>query len=71
MKETPGGIVVNEVLNMKGKFTKEQIVQRIVPKIEKYFGNKKVEMDKYIDKKLDSLCEYGLLGRTAIYYFEV
>ena len=29
MKETPGGIVVNEVLNMKGKFTKEQIVQRV------------------------------------------
>ena len=60
MKETPGGIVVNEVLEMKGKFTKEQIVQRVFPKIE-----------KYISRKIDALCEYGLLGKTSVYYFSL
>ena len=69
MKETPGGIVTLEILNIQGKFKKEEIVKKVVPKIEKYFGNNKEIMEKYIEKKLDSLCQYGLLGRTAIYYF--
>lgn len=71
MKETPGGIVVNEVLEMKGKFTKEQIVQRVFPKIEKYFRNKKEDIEKYISRKIDALCEYGLLGKTSVYYFSL
>ena len=71
MKEALGGIVTLEVLNIQGKFTKEEVIERLVPKIEKYFGNKKLEMEEYIDRKLDSLCQHGLLGRTAIYYFEV
>ena len=69
MKETLGGIVTLEVLNIQGKFTKEEVIERLAPKIEKYFGNKNLEMEEYIDRKLDSLCQYGLLGRTAIYYF--
>ena len=71
MKETLGGIVTLEILNIQGKFTKEECIKKLATKIEKYFGNRKGEMEKYIDKKLDSLCQYGLLGRTAIYYFEV
>ena len=68
MKETPGGIVVNEVLKMKGKFTKNDILDTVVPKIKKYFQNRE-EMEKYISRKTDTLCEYGLLGKTSVYYF--
>lgn len=71
MKKNIGGIVTLEILNIQGRFTKEECIKKLAPKIEKYFGNKKLEMEEYIDRKLDSLCQYGLLGRTAIYYFEV
>ena len=71
MKKTIGGIVTLEILNIQGRFTKEECIKKLAPKIEKYFGNKKLEMEEYIDRKLDSLCQYGLLGRIAIYYFEV
>ena len=70
MKETPGCIVVNEVLKMKGKFTKNDILDTVVPKIKKYFSNRE-EMEKYISRKIDTLCEYRLLGKTSIYYFSL
>lgn len=70
MKETPGGIVVNEVLKMKGKFTKNDILDTVVPKIKKHFPNRE-EMEKYISRKIDTLCEYRLLGKTSIYYFSL
>ena len=70
MKETPGGIVVNEVLKMKGKFTKNDILDTVVPKIKKHFSNIE-EMEKYTSRKIDTICEYGLLGKTNIYYFSL
>ena len=70
MKETPGGIVVNEVLKMKGKFTKNDILDTVVPKIKNYFQNRD-EMEKDISRKIDTLCEYRLLGKTSIYYFSL
>ena len=70
MKETIGGIVTLEVLQMRGKFTKKDIFDKVVPKIEKFFANKQ-EMHKYIDKKIETLSDYYLIGRTNVYFFEV
>lgn len=70
MKETLGGIVTLEVLQMRGKFTKKDIFDKIIPKIEKYFSNKQ-DMEKYLDKKIECLCEYSLIGRTDVYFFEI
>lgn len=70
MKETVGGIVTLEVLQMRGKFTKKDIFDKVVPKIKKYFSNKE-EMEKYIEKKIKTLVEYCLIGRTGVYFFEV
>ena len=70
MKETVGGIVTLEVLQMRGKFTKKDIFDKVIPKIEKYFSNKQ-DMEKYLDKKIECLCEYSLIGRTDVYFFEI
>ena len=70
MKETVGGIVTLEVLQMRGKFTKKDIFDKVIPKIEKYFSNKQ-DMEKYLDKKIECLCDYSLLGRTDAYFFEI
>ena len=70
MKETVGGIVTLEVLQMRGKFTKKDIFNKVIPKIEKYFSNKQ-DMEKYLDKKIECLCEYSLIGRTDVYFFEI
>lgn len=70
MKETIGGIVTLEVLQMRGKFTKKDIFDKVVPKIEKYFSNKQ-DIEKYLDKKIECLCDYSLLGRTGVYFFEI
>lgn len=70
MKETPGGIILLEVLQMKGKFTKNDILEKVVSKISSYFSNKQ-EMENYIDTKIETLCEYNLIGRTDLYFFEI
>lgn len=70
MKETPGGIILLEVLQMKGKFTKNDILDKVASKISSYFSNKQ-EMEKYIDTKIETLCEYNLIGRTNLYFFEI
>ena len=69
MKETVGGIVTLEVLQMRGKFTKKDIFDKVVPKIKKYFSNKE-EMEKYIEKKIKTLVEYCLIGRTGVYFLK-
>ena len=70
MKETLGGIILLEVLQMRGKFTKNDILDKVVSKIQDYFSNKE-EMEKYIDKKIETLVEYYLIGRTNLYFFEI
>jgi hypothetical protein len=70
MKETPGGIILLEVLQMRGKFTKNDILDKVEHKIEKFFSNRE-EMHKYVDKKIETLSEYCLIGRTDLYFFEI
>ena len=70
MKETPVGIITVEVLTMRGKFTKKDILNKVEHTIEKFFANKQ-DIEKYLDKKIECLCDYSLLGRTDVYFFEI
>lgn len=75
MKKTLGGIVTWEVLNIKGQFTKEEVIKRLKKKkIRKDIKNMYFiynDLERYIEKKIDVLCEYGLIGKTSFYYFSL
>ena len=75
MKKTLGGIVTWEVLNIKGQFTKEEVIKRLKKKkIRKDIENMYFiynDLERYIEKKIDVLCEYGLIGKTSFYYFSL
>lgn len=66
-------VVADVILEQQGKFTIEDILNEVRKKIEKNktsIENLK-ELKEYIVNKLNSMCEYGLIGRTNIYYFSV
>ena len=60
-------IVSQIILEQKGRFTVEDIVKSVVQQIKESVDNIRL----YILKKLESMCEYGLIGKTDIYYFSV
>lgn len=55
------------ILEQQGKFTIEDILNEVRKRIKTSIENLK----EYIVNKLNSMCEYGLIGRTNIYYFSV
>lgn len=58
--------VVSEViLDQKGKFTIVDIINQVNARLTSAIENLK----NYIIDKLNLMCEYGLVGRTDIYYF--
>ena len=75
MKKTLGEIVTWEVLNIKGQFTKEEVIKRLKKKkIRKDIKNMYFiynDLERYIEKKIDVLSEYGLIGKTSFYYFSL
>lgn len=60
-------VVADVVLEQQGKFTIEDILNKVRKRINTPIENLK----EYIVNKLNSMCEYGLIGRTNIYYFSV
>ena len=63
-------IVSEVILNQEGKFTKEDILNEISDRLTENPSNLK-EIDQYIVKKLNTMCDYGLIGKTSIYYFSI
>ena len=55
------------ILEQQGKFTIEDILNKVRKRIKTSIENLK----EYIVNKLNSMCEYGLIGRTNVYYFSV
>ena len=55
------------ILEQQGKFTIEDILNEVRKRIKTPIENLK----EYIVNKLNSMCEYGLIGRTNVYYFSV
>lgn len=63
--ESKGKIVSRAILEQEGKFTVEDIVNSVRDSIEDSVGPIRI----YVLKKLETMCEYGLIGKTDIYYF--
>ena len=63
-------VVADVILEQQGKFTIEDILNEVRKRIEK--NKTSIEnLKEYIVNKLNSMCEYGLIGRTNVYYFSV
>ncbi|NWO28293.1 hypothetical protein HW276_11400 [Leptotrichia sp. oral taxon 417] len=60
-------VVADVILEQQGKFTIEDILNKVRKRIKTSIENLK----EYIVNKLNSMCEYGLIGRTNVYYFSV
>lgn len=63
-------IVSEIILNQEGKFLLKDILNKVKPLVDKEFTTIE-ELESYITKKLDSMCEMGLLGKTSLYYFSI
>ena len=63
--ENKSKIVSRAILEQKGKFTVEDIVNSVRDLIEDSVDS----IRSYILKKIETMCEYGLIGKTDIYYF--
>ena len=63
--EKKNKIVSQAILEQRGKFTVEDIVNSVRDLIEGSVDS----IRSYILKKIETMCEYGLIGKTDIYYF--
>ena len=66
----PSFVVSEAILNQEGKFTVKDILDKVRDIIQEQFDTID-NLTKYIIKKLNSMCDYGLIGRTDVYYFSI
>lgn len=64
----PSFVVSEVILNQEGKFTVKDILDKVIDIILDQFDTIDA-LKKYIIEKLNSMCDYGLIGRTNVYYF--
>lgn len=65
--ENKSKIVSRAILEQEGKFTVEDIVNSVRDLIKDSVDS----IRSYILKKIETMCEYGLIGKTDIYYFAI
>lgn len=63
--EKKSKIVSQAIFEQRGKFTVEDVVNSVRNLIEGSVDS----IRSYILKKIETMCEYGLIGKTDIYYF--
>lgn len=63
-------IVSEIILNQEGKFLVKDILNKTKSLVGKEFTTME-ELRLYIIKKLDLMCEIGLLGKISLYYFSI
>lgn len=68
ISQKPSFVISEIILNQEGKFIVEDILNKVENIISEQFETTEA-LKKYIIKKLDSMCYYGLIGRTNVYYF--
>lgn len=66
----PSFVVSEVILNQEGKFTVKDILDKVIDIILDQFDTIDA-LKKYIIEKLNSMCDYGLIGRTNVYYFSI
>lgn len=57
-------------LMKEGTFTFNDVIKHVEDKVKQEFSNRE-EMENYVLKKLNQMCEVGLIGRTSTYYFSL
>mgnify|MGYP000889719071 FL=1 len=70
LKEKPGYIITEIILNIQGKFTAEELFLSLKDKMRNMFPNEK-EIKNYIIKKIETLIKHGLISKTDLFYFSV
>lgn len=70
ISKRPSFVVSEAILNQEGKFTVKDILDKVRTIILDQFDTIDT-LERYIIKKLNSMCDYGLIGRTNVYYFSV
>lgn len=63
-------IVSETILNQEGKFTIKDILDKVKSIISDQFRTLD-DLKRYIIEKLNSMCDYGLVGKTDVYYFSI
>ena len=70
ISKRPSFVISEAILNQEGKFTVKDILDKVRTIILDQFDTIDT-LERYIIKKLNSMCDYGLIGRTNVYYFSV
>lgn len=70
MYKEPGFVVSEIILEQEDKFTVKDILDKVKDKIQNMFETID-KLKSYIIDKLNSMCEYGLVGKTDLYYFSI
>ena len=68
--QRPSFVVSEAILNQEGKFTVRDILDKVRTIILDQFDTIDT-LKRYIIEKLNSMCDYGLIGRTDVYYFSI
>lgn len=68
--QRPSFVVSEVILNQEGKFTVKDILDKVRNIISDQFDSPDT-LKRYIIEKLNSMCDYGLIGRTDVYYFSI
>ena len=70
-KNNPSYVVSEAALEKKEHFSINEILDAVKDRIIKYFNNSLEALKRFITEQLDAMCEFGLIGKTSLYYFPV
>lgn len=70
-KNNPSYVVSEEVLKQKKHFSVKEILDSVKDRILIYFKNSIEALRQFIIEQLDIMCEFGLIGKTSLYYFSI
>lgn len=63
-------VIGGYALMKEGTFTFNDVIKHVEDKVKQEFSNRE-EMENYVLKKLNQMCEVGLIERTSTYYFSL
>ena len=67
--KNPSYIVSGAALNRKGHFQLSDVIDDTWEKLQDFFKDKS-EFKLFVQKQLDQMSEYSLIGKTSLYYFQ-
>lgn len=70
-QNNPSYVISEAALGQKGRFSVDVILKSVKDRIIKYFNNSVQELTHFIVRQLDIMCEFGLIGKTSLYYFSM